>query len=229
MVWVVGVQRGEDQVAGLGGGDDRRDGLSVAHLADHDDVRVLAHRVAQRLGEVDRVRAHLALGDRGHVVREQELHGVLDGDHVDRAGAGDVLDQGGEGGRFAAARRARDQHQALVDLAEVDEGAGQLQLLDRLDLVRDPPERSRHGAPLHVDVAAEAGEARDPVADVDRQALFEPRLLGRRQDAQQHPLELVGPDRLGLHRQQATIDAQQGRAGRLQVQIRRTFRRHEPE
>ena len=59
-----GVQRGEDQVAGLG----RRDGglhrLEVAHFADQDHVRVLAQAAAQRLGEGRHVDADLALGDR---------------------------------------------------------------------------------------------------------------------------------------------------------------------
>ncbi len=43
----VGVQRAEDQVAGLGGLDGDRDRLQVAHLAHQDDVRVLAQRRAQ--------------------------------------------------------------------------------------------------------------------------------------------------------------------------------------
>jgi len=38
---VVGVQGGEDEVAGQGGLDGDLGGLEVADLADHDDVRVL--------------------------------------------------------------------------------------------------------------------------------------------------------------------------------------------
>ena len=45
------VQRAEDEVAGLGGGERGRDRLEVAHLADEDHVGVLAKRGAQRLGE----------------------------------------------------------------------------------------------------------------------------------------------------------------------------------
>ena len=47
---VVGVQRGEDEVAGLGDGERGRDGLDVAHLADEDDVGVLAEDRPQRRG-----------------------------------------------------------------------------------------------------------------------------------------------------------------------------------
>ena len=47
----VGVQGGEDQVAGLGDGERRLDRLQVAHFADEDDVGVLAQDVLERLGE----------------------------------------------------------------------------------------------------------------------------------------------------------------------------------
>ena len=42
---VLGVQRGEDEVAGLGRGERGRDRLEVAHLTDEDDVGVLAQDV----------------------------------------------------------------------------------------------------------------------------------------------------------------------------------------
>ena len=48
---VVGVQRGQHQVAGERGLDGDLRGLEVADLADHDHVRVLAQDGAQRLGE----------------------------------------------------------------------------------------------------------------------------------------------------------------------------------
>ena len=44
---VVGVQGGEDQVAGQGGLDRDIGGFAVADFADHDHVRILAHDVAQ--------------------------------------------------------------------------------------------------------------------------------------------------------------------------------------
>ena len=45
------VQRREDEVAGLGGGQRGRDRLEVAHFADEDHVGVLAQRSAQRVRE----------------------------------------------------------------------------------------------------------------------------------------------------------------------------------
>ena len=57
-----------------------RGGLAVAHLADHDDVRVLPQDVAERLGEVD-----ADLGLDGDLVEgvDDDLDRVLDGDDVD--------------------------------------------------------------------------------------------------------------------------------------------------
>ncbi len=48
---VVGVQRGEHQVAGLGRLDGDFGGLEVADFADHDHVRILAQEGAQGAGE----------------------------------------------------------------------------------------------------------------------------------------------------------------------------------
>jgi hypothetical protein len=45
------VEGREDQVSGLGGGERRRHGLQVAHLADEDDVGVLAERGTEGGGE----------------------------------------------------------------------------------------------------------------------------------------------------------------------------------
>ena len=47
----LGVQRREDKVAGLGRGQRGGDGLEVSHLADQDDVGVLAKSRTERLRE----------------------------------------------------------------------------------------------------------------------------------------------------------------------------------
>ena len=79
---VNGVQRGHDQVAGLGGFQRDLDGFAVAHLADQDDLGRLAQRGAQRQREGRRVAVQLALVDRGFLVVVQEFDGVLDGEDV---------------------------------------------------------------------------------------------------------------------------------------------------
>ena len=57
------VQRGEDQVAGLGCAQGGLDGLDVAHLADKNHVRVLSQGRAKCHEEAGGVEAHFALAD----------------------------------------------------------------------------------------------------------------------------------------------------------------------
>ncbi len=45
---VYGMQRGQDEVSGLGREQCGFNRLEVAHLTDEDDVRILAQRAAQR-------------------------------------------------------------------------------------------------------------------------------------------------------------------------------------
>ena len=78
----LGVQGGEDEVAGLGGGQRGRDRLQVPHLADEDHVGVLSQGGAQAEGEVRRVGADLALVDDRAFVLVQELDRVLDREDV---------------------------------------------------------------------------------------------------------------------------------------------------
>ena len=106
---VLGVERGEDEVAGLGRGQRGRDRLEVAHLAEEDHVGVLAEGGAQRLGEGRRVGADLALVDDALLVPVQELDRVLDRDDVVGARAVDLVDQGGQRRRLTRAGRAGDE------------------------------------------------------------------------------------------------------------------------
>mmetsp|Transcript_4996 Transcript_4996/g.18196 ORF Transcript_4996/g.18196 Transcript_4996/m.18196 type:complete len:480 (+) Transcript_4996:577-2016(+) len=106
---VVGVQRAEHQVAGQCGLDRHFGRLEVADLADHDDVRVLAHQRAQALGESEVQHAlHLGLVER----RLDHLDRVLDGRHVDLV-RGEALERRVQRGRLAAAGRPGHQDDAV--------------------------------------------------------------------------------------------------------------------
>ena len=74
------------------------------------------------------------------------------------------------------------ENEALGQVDEALEDLGQVQLGDRRELERDAPEDGGIGAALDEDVAAEAGDAGQPVADVDGLVALEPLLLGGRQD-----------------------------------------------
>ncbi len=77
---VVGVERGENEVAGERGADCDLRGLEVADFADHDDVGILAEHMAQRAGE-----RQADLGVRLHLVRAGHLvfDRVLDRDDTE--------------------------------------------------------------------------------------------------------------------------------------------------
>ena len=106
---VIGVERGEHEVARQCGLHRDLRGLEVADLADHDDVRILAQERAQRRGEVEAdVLVHLHLVDPHQVV----LDGVLRRADV----LGDLVQLGErrvKRGGFARARRPRHQHHAV--------------------------------------------------------------------------------------------------------------------
>jgi hypothetical protein len=72
---VVGVQRGQHQVAGQRGLDGDLRGFEVADFADHDHVRVLAQDGAQGLGkgQVD-LGIDLGLADAGQFVLDRVFH-----------------------------------------------------------------------------------------------------------------------------------------------------------
>ena len=92
------------------------------------------------------------------VVGEQELDRVLDGDDVDRPAArrcswisaASVVDLPLPVGPVISTRPIGRSQKSSSDV-------GQLEVVDRLDLVRDPAEGGGERAALHVDVAAEAG------------------------------------------------------------------------
>ena len=79
---VVGVQRREHEVTGLGDRQRELDRLGVTHLTDEDDVGVFTQRGAQRALERVGVEADLALVDRGALVLVHVLDRVLDREDV---------------------------------------------------------------------------------------------------------------------------------------------------
>ncbi len=152
---VVRVQRGEHQVPGLGGGDRRRHGLEVAHLADQDDVRVLAQRRPQRLAERAGVAPHLDVLDQRAVRAVLVLDRVLDGDDVGRAGAVDLADQRRQRGRLAGAGGAGHQHQAAVGLHQLGQPRRQVEAGQGGDVARQDAQRRRQLAALAMEVDPE--------------------------------------------------------------------------
>ena len=207
-------------MAGLGRGDRGLDRLVVAHLADQDDVGVLAQGGAQGGGEGARVDLDLALVDDRLLVAVQELDGVLDGDDVLAALRVDVVDHRGEGGGLARAGGPRAQDQPALLLGDLLEHHREAQLADGHDLDGDDAEHEAHRAALLEDVAAEAAEAGDGVGDVDLEVLLELLLLAVAHDGERHGDGVLLHEALGLHqRDELAVDAQDGVRPDLQVEV----------
>ena len=170
---VLGVKGREDEVAGLGGGQRRRDRLEVAHLADEDHVGVLTERGLEAEREALRVVPDLALVDDAALVPVQELDRVLDREDVLLAAAVDLVDHRRERGRLARAGRPGHEHEAARLLDELVDDRRQAELLDRLDLGRDQTECGADRGALHVGVDPEAAVRRHRVREVDLPLLLE--------------------------------------------------------
>ena len=114
---VVGVQRGEDEVAGLRGLHRDLRGLLIADLADEDDVGILPQDGAQRARERQlRLLVHLRLVDAGNLVLDR----IFDRDDVG-ASRLDRRDRGAQRRRLAAAGRTDDQDHAVLVVEEEPE------------------------------------------------------------------------------------------------------------
>src|ERR671912_1326653 len=164
---VLGVQRPEDEVAGLRRRYGERDGLEVAHLAYEYHVGVLPQDVLEGLGKALGVLVDLTLVDDALLVFVQELYGVLNAHDVLVPSSIDLVDHGGEGGRFAASRRACNKDEPTRLLGKFLYGLWQPELADALYLAGDGTESRANSSPLEVDVDPEAGATGQCVAEVE--------------------------------------------------------------
>jgi len=84
-------------------------GLRIAQFAHHQNIRIFAQTVQQRLLEAGSVPAHLALANKGTLGPEEKFNGIFNGDDMAGVGAVDSVDQSRQGGGFSAAGGATDQ------------------------------------------------------------------------------------------------------------------------
>src|SRR5215211_8050113 len=164
---ILSVQRTEDEVSGLRRRYGERDGLEVAHLAYEYHVGVLPKDVLESLGEALGILVDLALVDDALLVFVQELYRVLNAHDVLVPGLVDLVDHGGEGGRFAAPRRACNEDEPARLIGKFLYGLWQPELADALYLAGDGTESRADSAPLEVDVDPEAGASRKRVAEIE--------------------------------------------------------------
>ncbi len=216
----VRVEGGERQVARLGDPEGGFHRLEVAHLADEDDVGVLAEDRAERVREGVRVGVQLTLVDDAALVGVEELDRVLDRDDVLGLLAVDLVDHRREGRRLARAGRPGDEDEAARPVAERFHDGRDPELLEAEDLVGDLPEDRRDGTALHEDVAAEPREALDPEGEVELEVLLETVLLNIGQDRVAELLGLRDSQRGVVQRLDVAVDSDHRRRVRRDVEVR---------
>src|SRR3989344_8098391 len=141
---VIGMERGENEMPGLGRGYGRPDRIGVAHLADHRHVHVLAEHGAEGLVEALGVGTDLALVNDRAIRGEKILDGIFDRDDVIGPGAVDVIHHGGERRGLAVSGRPDDEHESLRPLTEGGKDRKKVQFVEVADLGRDVAESRSH-------------------------------------------------------------------------------------
>ena len=119
---ICGVEGGEDEVAGLGGGEGDADGFEIPEFGDDDDVWVLAQCLAEGERETAGVAADFALFDKAGAVFVDELDGVFEGNDDAIPALRDALDHGGEGGGFPGTGDAGDKDEAAAEITKIKDG-----------------------------------------------------------------------------------------------------------
>ena len=170
---VDGVQRREDEVAGLRGGQRNLNRFAVAHFADENDFGRLSESGAQRQRERRRVGVQLALMHGALLVRMQELDRILDGEDVLGARLVDQVDDGSQRGRFAGPRWTGDEHDAVLELGAVGDGGRQAELGDRRNARRNHAHDNRKSPALAEDVDAETASFRQHIRQIGGAAVFQ--------------------------------------------------------
>ena len=216
----LGVQGGEDEVAGLGRGQRRGDRLQIAHLADQDHVGVLAQGGAKAEGEVRRVGADLALVDDRAFVLVQELDRVLDRQDVVLVLAVDHVDHRRQGRRLARAGRAGDEHEATRFGGQLAQHLRHAERVEGGDVLRHEAEGGADRATLEEAVDAEAGDAGDRIGEVELLGVLEAFALVVVEDAVDDLAGLLaGEHREALHRLDLPLVADRRRETRGQMHV----------
>jgi len=151
------------------------------------------------------------------------LDGILDGHHVVVLLGVDQIDHRRQRRGLARARRSRDEHQPLVQGAQVEDRVREPQLLRREDLLGDHPEHRPGSAVVLEEVGAEPCEAWQGVAEVGVGHLLELGPVALRRDLAEHLLHLDRiEDRRLLDGDHLPVEAQHRAPPARHVEVGRT-------
>ena len=163
--------------------------------------------------------ADFALADEALLARVHELYGVLDREDVPLLAHVDVVDHRGQRRRLARAGLPRDEDEAIVDLAQIHHGFGELELGGGTRLRGDGPEHRSHAVELAHDVDPEPGHVRYAVGEIRAVLGLEPLDRQFRHDLVQGRLDHVGGERFGGQRLELAVLAHARRVARDEVQV----------
>ena len=199
--------------------------LLVADLADEDDVGVLPERGAQGVREAPRVDADLALAHARLLVAMKELDGILHRHDVEGLRAVQVADHRRDRGALSVARRADDEHQPALFLAERQARRRASELIERRDHERDGAHHDRQRAALAEDVHPEAPDAARRVGRVVLGQGIELQLHRVvADDVRRQHVRIGREERLGAEVDDLTANARPRRLPDLQVDVARLGR-----
>ena len=222
-----GVQRAEHQVAGFRRFQRDFHGFKVAHFADEHDVRVFTEGGAQRGGERTGMAADFAVVDQALLVGVHEFHRVFNRDDVVGAGPVDVVDHRGQRGRFTRTGRPGDQHQPLVQGAEVADRGRQPQLFEGQDVRGNHTGHHADAVQVAEHVHAETVAGRQRIREVGVVAFAELVLVAFAHDLEDQRLDVVAVERVRVGEYHFTVDTVRDRAAAGEVHIRCLVLQHE--
>ncbi len=208
-------------MTGFGGVEGGHEGLLVTHLADEHHVGVFTHQVLEGVAEVDHVHVHLTLIDQGLAVGEEVFDGVLDGDDMAGPVGVDVVEGGGDSRGLARPGDTCEQGQSLVELGDLVDALGQVELVEVENVFIDPPGRDAEHPALPENVDAEPVGVADLVGEVGGPAVGELLPLVFVHDLEPEVLDFLGGKRRALDRLEIALDPNVDPGVALEVQVRR--------
>src|SRR5208337_3464268 len=113
-----------------------------------------------------------ALVDQAILVHVHELDRVFDGENVIVALAVDLVDHGGEGGRFARSGRSSYEYKTAWLIAKLADHGSQAELVEGFNLKGNETEDGRGSAALVENVGAEASQSLQAEGEVEFEAFF---------------------------------------------------------
>ena len=130
---------------------------TISHFTKQDDIGILSTSNPQGFAETHRMRTDFSLGKHTLSVRMDKFQGIFNCDDMSCTGVVYVIDHGGQGRGFPAARRSGDQDQALIEFCDLFYYRREIEFLNFHDFSRNNPKDSTDAPVLKKHVASKSG------------------------------------------------------------------------